>query len=338
MGWRTLGAVAAAVVATVATATPASAATPHWVVSALPLPPGLEQGYVLASDGHGGYAGLMFADKGHDLVTWTDGKVTDHGLLPGSHFGFVWGESSDGTVLVAAAEDSGEMKLYTVDATGYHAVSTGQYTDIQRAVMGPRGDIAVQAGNPAEPQSSVVLYSSPLGQPGLRPLAGALPDSSPTAIDYDGTVLFSNDTSSYLLRDGVVRRLTTPPGYENPYGMTIRHGVVVGEVGPIGLPGPQAMMWSAPGYVGTPLDHGAVARDVNASGLIAGAELEPRVPAGPAAVWQGTTFLTELPLLDGTSKASARFVDDDGTVAGWSSEGSVDDGGRPVVWRLESGV
>ena len=92
------------------------------------------------------------------------------------------------------------------------------------------------------------------------------------------------------------------------------------------------------GYVATPVDHGAEAYDVNASGLIAGAEFEPRVPAGPAAVWQGTTFLTELPLLDGTTKASARFVDDDGAIAGWSSEGSVGDGGRPVVWRLESGV
>lgn len=340
MGWRTLGAVAAAVLSVTATATPASAAaTPHWTVTALPMPPGQQEGYVMAADGHGGYAGLLFEDKGHDLVTWQDGKVTDHGLLPGSHFGSVFGESGADTVLVGVVDGTGAYQLYTVDATGYHAVSTGLYTNIRSAAIGPRGDIAVQATNPAGPQSSsVVVYWSPLGPAGPRPLPGALPNSTVTAIDSDGTVLLNDDTGPYLVRSGAARRLTVPAGYVRPAVSSIRHGVVVGSAVPTVGPGPSAMMWTAPGYVGVPLDHGAVAYDVNTSGLIAGAEVEANVPEGPAAVWQGTSFLTELPLLDGTTKARARFVDEDGTVAGWSSAGSVGDGGRPVVWRLESGM
>ncbi|GAA3434765.1 hypothetical protein [Kutzneria kofuensis] len=338
MGWRTLGVMAATLLAVTATATPALADAPHWQVSALPLPPGLEDvtGYVMAADGHGGYAGLLFADKGHDLVTWKDGKVTDHGLLPESHFGYVYGESRDDTVLVGVSTETSETHLYTVDATGYHAVSTGRYTDVRSAAIGPRGDMAVEAVDPAEPQSTVALYWSPFGQAGPRPLPGALPNSTPTAIDDDGTVLLADGTGPYLVRNGATRRLTVPSEYERPWANNIRHGVVVGGAVPTALPGPQAMVWTAPGYVATPLDHGAVACDVNASGLIAGAEFEPRVPEGPAAVWQGTTFLTELPLLDGTTKASARFIDDDGTIAGWSSAGSVGDGGRPVVWGLVS--
>jgi uncharacterized membrane protein len=340
MGWRTLGVVAAAVLSVTATAAPAMAAdTPHWQVSALPMPPGMEDltAYVMAADGDGGYAGLVFADKGHDLVTWKDGRVTDHGLLPESGFGYVFGESRDGTVLVGVSTETSETHLYTVDATGYHAVSTGQYTDVRRAAIGPRGDIAVEATDPAGPQSStVVLYWSPLGQAGPRPLPGALPNSYVVAVDDDGTVLLQDDTGPYLVRNGTARRLAIPSGYERPWVENIRHGVVVGGAVPIDLPGPSAMVWTAPGYVATPLDHGAVARDVNASGLIAGAEFELRVPEGPAAVWQGTTFLTELPLLDGTRKATARFIDDDGTIAGWSTAGAVDDGGRPVVWRLVS--
>ncbi|MFI9383597.1 hypothetical protein [Kutzneria sp. NPDC052558] len=341
MGWKTLGAVAAAVIATVATATPALADTPHWEVSALPLPAELENapGYVLASDRHGGYAAIMFADKGHDLVTWKNGKVTDHGLLPESGFGFVFGESDNGTVLLGASTETSETHLYTADATGYHPVSLGQYKGVLSAAIGPRGDIAVQVADPAGPvSSSVVLYWSPLGPVGPRPLPGALPNSTVTAIDEDGTVLLADDAGPYLVRAGASRRLAIPSGYERPWARTIRHGVVVGGAVPTELPGPQAMVWTAPGYAAALLDHGASANDVNTSGLIAGAEFELAVPAGPAAVWQGTTFLTELPVLDGTRKASARFVDEDGTVAGWSSPGDVDDGGRPVVWRLVSSV
>ncbi|EWM11519.1 MULTISPECIES: hypothetical protein [unclassified Kutzneria] len=331
MGWKTLGVAAAVVVATVATATPALAGTPHWEVSALPLPPGVSPGYLEASDGHGGYAGMMFTPDRFTLVTWKDGRPTDHGMPPGADFGQVVGESNSGTVLIIADAGDGAAKLFTLDGSGYHQVVTGRYTDIRRAAMGPRGDIAVQAVDPLGQQSStVVLYWSPLGQAGLRPLAGAPANSTPAAIDYDGTVLVNkDDTTPYVVRNGVARPLSAP-GHTYVWATTIRHGVVVGGAES------QALMWTGPDYVATPLDHGMSTWDVNASGLIVGEEYEPSVQNGPAAVWQGTTFLTELPLLPGTTKARARFVDDDGTIAGWSSEGSVGDGGQPVVWRLVS--
>lgn len=337
MGWKTLGVAAAVVVATVATATPALAGTPHWEVSALPLPPGLTQGSMGGSDGHGGYAGMMLKPDSFTLVTWKDGRATDHGMPPGVSFGSVAGESSGGQVLVYGLLDAGGTKLYMLDGTGYHEVVTGRYTRIQSAVMGPRGDIAVKALDPAGQQSSsVVLYWSPLGQAGLRPLAGAPADSTPASIDYDGTVLLGDDTASYLVHNGTARRLTTPAGFGPSSGATVRHGVVVGTAVLTDQPGAMAMMWSGPDYVGTPLENSGSAHDVNASGRIAGAVYAPNVQDGPAGVWQGTKFLTELPPLPGTKLATARFVDDDGAIAGWSSEGAVDEGGQPVVWRLVS--
>lgn len=332
MGWRTLGVVAATALAAATAATPAVADTQHWVVSALPTPPGLSQGYVTASDGHGGYAGLMETATGYSVVTWSNGRAVDHGTPAGEDFPSVLGESSNGTVLVAAGSaTTTEVKLYTLDATGYHPVSTGLYTDVQTATIGPRGDMAVLAGNPAEPQSTVVLYWSPFGPAGPRPLAGALRNSSPLGIDDDGTVLLTDDTSPYLVRDGVARRLTVPANYKYPAAHAIRNGIVVGSAVPTDAPGPVGMVWTS--SVATPLEKGAEAYGVNANGRVAGAEFQLAVPAGPAAVWQGTVFQAELPLLAGTTKATARLVDADGTIAGWASDHPLDEGGRPVVWR-----
>jgi hypothetical protein len=112
---------------------------------------------------------------------------------------------------------------------------------------------------------------------------------------------------------------------------------LVGSAGPIGGAGANGVVWTPFSTGGAVLEKSAVAWTVNASGLIAGAEFEARVPAGLAAVWQGTAFQAELSLLAGTAKATARLVDVDGTIAGWAGDGPLDEGGRPVVWRLTTG-
>ncbi len=334
MRWKALGILAAVALAAVAGAAPAMAVgSLHWQASPLPLPAGMPNatGYVWGHDGHGGYVGALNTAKGNVVVTWKDGRVTEHANPGGADTVTVFGESANDTVLAMVGG-----KLFTLDATGYHEVSTGLYTHIYSAIIGPHGQIGAYAQDPAEPQSTVALYSSPTGQAGLRPLPGALPNSEPRAIDDDGSVLMNQLNGLYVLRSGVVHQLTLPAGTHWPTGGAIKNGVVVGEVTPMDGSPRQSMMWTPPNYAPTALDHGGVAYDVNVKGVIAGAEYSTQGPEGPAAVWQGSQFQAELPLLPGTTAASARYVDDDGTVAGWASAGSPADAGQPAVWRLES--
>jgi hypothetical protein len=51
-------------------------------------------------------------------------------------------------------------------------------------------------------------------------------------------------------------------------------------------------------------------------------------------VWLGGRELGRLPAPDGLPTIGGRFVGEDGTIAGVASDRSLDEGGRPVVWRL----
>ncbi|HTI20899.1 MAG TPA: hypothetical protein VL652_07895 [Kutzneria sp.] len=330
MGWRTLGVVAAAALVAAAAVTPATAARmPHWQVTLLPLPADSPntRGYLLGADGHSGYAGLLVTDQGYTVTTWNDGKVVVHGGPNGDNYPNVYGESRDDTVLVSSQGAS-----FTLDRAGaFHPVSTGSFTNVFASVIGPCGDLAGTATDPADPSKTVMLYwPSPSAEPSV--LAAALPGSRPQAIDDDGTVLFNHADGPYLLRDGVVRKLTLPAGYGYSDAWSIRHGVVAGDAAPLDRPGATGVLWRSPDSPQLPAKSATIVA-ATSYGTSVGTEYVPNSIHGPLVVWLGTIELGRLPAPDGLPNLGARFIAEDGSVAGAASDRPLDEGGRPAVWR-----
>lgn len=322
MGWKILATVAVLSAASTATA---AAATPHWQVSALPLPAGLEgsSSTVVAHDGHGGYTATVGAPQGEVIVTWRDGEPTEHDLPAGQQYLRVWGESRDDTLLLGTLDH----QLLTLDDSGYHPVSTAQFTMVEWAVLGPHGDILVMAD--AADGSTSVQHST-LADPGAwQPLAGVTPGSEPIAVDDDGAVLVNDPDGSYVLRDGVVQRLTAPegPAAYPPSGGSIKHGVVVGTGFPTQQGATQALKWTAPGTAPQVLDRGVGATDVNSHGVVVGTDANE----APLA-WVHGTAATDLPLPAGKTVGIPVFIDDDGTIVG-NVTAPLEGLNHAVVWR-----
>ncbi|HEY0494344.1 MAG TPA: hypothetical protein VGD48_01300 [Kutzneria sp.] len=332
MGWRTLGVAAVAVLAATAAVTPAAAAeTPHWQATLLPLPADSPntKGYLFGADGHGGYAGMLMTATGLAVTTWNNGQVVEHGGPNGDDFPFVHGESRDDTVLVSSSQGS----TFTLDRAGvYHPVPTGSFTNVFASVIGPRGDLAGTATDPADPSKTVVLYWPSSRQEPLVQ-AAALPNSTPQAIDDDATVLLNHADGAYLLRKGVVRKLAVPTGYGHSDAFSIRRGVVAGDAAAADGTAGSGLLWRSPDSP-QPLENSAFALNANSHGLSVGEEYVSNAIHGPVAVWLGGRELGRLPAPDGLPTIGGRFVGEDGTIAGVASDRSLDEGGRPVVWRL----
>ena len=160
----------------------------------------------------------------------------------------------------------------------------------------------------------------------------ALPNSTPQAIDDDGTVLVNHADGAYLLREDVVRKLAVPAGYGHSDAFSIRHGVVAGDAATADGTAGAGILWRSPDSPQL-LENAAYAFNANSHGLSVGEEHDPNAFHGPVAVWQDGQELGRLPAPDGLPTIGGRFVAEDGTIVGVASEHSLDEGGRPVVWR-----
>jgi hypothetical protein len=325
MGWKTLGVLAVVVLSAAATTTTAAAATPQWHVTELPMPAGLDGAWsdLVAHDGHGGYTALVGAPSGEEIVTWTAGKPTEHGHPAGKQLIRVWGEGRDDALLVGTYDN----KLFTMDGSGFHAVPTDQFSFVEWAAVGPHGDILIMAD--AADGSTSVQHST-LADPGTwQPLPGVTPNSEPIAIDDDGAVLINDSLGSYVLRGGVVQRLSAPgPAAYAPNAVSLKHGVAVGEGWPTADGDTQALEWAAPGYTAQVLGGGVAANDSDAHGLVVGiaSGLSP-------VVWRHGGPVAALPLPAGTDAGTPKFVDDDGTVIGQVYPVQPGGSAYPVTWR-----
>jgi hypothetical protein len=329
MGWKTLGVVAvlSALASTALTsAGPAAAATPHWRASTLPMPAGMEKAgpRLAAHDGHGGYTAIVGSPKGPEIITWQDGRPTEHGQPAGKELVRVWGESRDDVLLVGTYDN----KLFTMDNTGFHPVSTTRFSFVEWAAVGPHGDILIMAD--AADGSTSVQHSTLADPTTWQPVAGVTPGSQPVAVDDDGSMLMADPSGSYVLHDGVVHRLAAPAptdAYQLD-GMSIKHGVVVGFGWPTPDGARQPLEWSAPSYAPKVLDGSGGANDVNAHGLVVGLTTD-----GLPVAWPHGGAATQLPLPTGIADATPMFVDDDGAIVG-DGRGPLNSGvEQVVVWR-----
>lgn len=329
---RVVAVAAAAAMTTVLGVAPAEA-VPGWHATLLPLPEGHPNatGYLTGTDGKGGYAGAFAIGDTMQVVTWKDGKPTIRGLPAGFTSANVFDQNNSGVVLLNAWDvRTGESRIFTLDDRGFHQVPLPMgYSAGSSQAINDRGDILGFVWSETSTRSETVVWPVLGVGPMIVPLAEG---ESAKDLDDDGAVLVNAGGSSYLWRNGEVRKLEVPSGHARVYGQAVRKGAVAGFATPRGLEERKGFVWAAPG---TPqeLPEAAVGEWINASGLIGGRLPLPQTSDGPPAAWQGTKFLGKLPLPDGFARAKVNAVGDDGAIVGVVTNGWPDDGGSPVVWR-----
>ncbi|EOD67388.1 hypothetical protein [Amycolatopsis vancoresmycina] len=332
--WARSGALAAVAIAAAALATgPAQAATGRlgWQATLLPLPAGADpagHGYLDASDGHGEYTGSFIVDGKLQVISWRGGQPTLRGVPAGYEWARVVGEDTAGRIYGEALDyDTGADRTFTLDATGFHlwAPPPG-YGDFGIRAVNRHGDAlgTLPTGNPV----TYVPAVWPAGAAAPTVLAYPAGADYLTDIDDDGTVLFNGFQRDIVWKNGVSRPLADIPGFSNPHGSAIRNGVVVGFASNANAE--QAIRWTTP-ETPAALPGGGYAIDLNVGGLTAG---QTSGPGYKPIVWRGTTPGGELKQPGTYTGYLASHVTDDGVFTGWASNGPIDEGGVPVIWRF----
>ncbi|WP_233226014.1 hypothetical protein [Amycolatopsis sp. CA-126428] len=335
--WARSGVLATVAIAVAALAAgPAQAATGRlgWQATLLPLPAGADpagRGFLNASDGRGEYAGSFIVGDKLQVVSWRGGKPVLRGTPAGFEWARVVGEDRAGRIYGEALDyDTDVNRTFTLDATGFHlwAPPPG-YGDFGLRAVNRHGDAlgTLPTGTPA----TYVPAVWPAGAAAPRVLAYPAGADSVTDIDDDGAILFGGFDRDIVLKDGVSRPLADIAGFSNPHGSAIRHGVVVGFASNGNAT--QAIRWTTP-ETPVALTGGDYAGDLNARGLTVGEAPIPGSFHGKPTAWRGTTPAGELQQPGTYQGYQAGHASDDGTFAGWASNGPLDEGGVPVIWRF----
>jgi hypothetical protein len=305
-----------------------------WRPTVLPLPSGGSSGFLTGSNGKGEYTGTFTISGVQTVVSWRNGQPVVRGVPSGYEAALAEDENPAG-VVVGTAHDYDTMisRAYTLDATGFHVkdVPAG-YDSVYGVAINTRGDVLGRARrfSGGTESDAAVLWRAEGSAPVI------IPSTQDTYyardLDEDGAILFDSGNSSALWKDGVVRHLSPSPASQ-AWGYAIRNGVVVGTRIWGGVE--QAVRWASPDAAAVGLTGGGRALSVNLGGLTTGLVPNPSGPVivGNAIVWRATAP-GEVRAPSGYSTFEASVAADDGSLAGFATNGSRDSGGVPVVWRL----
>ncbi|SEB33750.1 hypothetical protein SAMN04489727_0831 [Amycolatopsis tolypomycina] len=334
--WARSGVLATVAIAVAAlAAVPAQAAQLSWQPAVLPLPAGADpagHGFLKASNGRGEYTGSFIVDGKLQVVSWRGGKPVLRGVPDGFEWAMAEDENGAGTVVGTAIDyDTGAFRSFVLDATGFHLRETpAGYREAQTTAVNARGDVLGQVFGEDPARNGAIVWPADGGAPVIIPATHQY--EIPLNIDDDGTVLFSSYESGLLWKDGSYRELTAP-GFRYTSGSAIRNGVVVGSASDGTVAGSRAMRWNSAG-VATVLPGGDAAYALNRAGLTYGTAPVPGSFRGTPTTWFGTTPSGDLRQPGSYPSYQASQVTDNGTFAGIASNGPLDEGGVPVVWRL----
>ncbi|MBE8522854.1 hypothetical protein ILP97_36110 [Amycolatopsis sp. H6(2020)] len=314
---------------------PAQAARLSWRPAVLPLPAGADpagHGYLTGSNGRGEYTGSFNVGGKLQVVSWRGGKPVLRGVPDGFEWAMAEDENGAGTVVGTAIDyDGGGVRSFVLDAAGFHLRETpAGYKEAQTTAVNARGDVLGQVFHEDPARDGAIVWPADGSAPVIIPATHQY--EIPLDIDDDGTVLFSSFESGLLWKGGTYRALTAP-GFQYTSGSAIRNGVVVGSASDGTVAGSRAMRWNSAG-VPTVLPGGDAAYALNRAGLTAGTAPVPGSFRGKPVTWFDTTPSGELRQPGSYSSYQASQVTDDGTFVGVASNGPLDEGGVPVVWRL----
>ncbi|WP_318305840.1 hypothetical protein [Amycolatopsis solani] len=330
--WARFAAPVVAAVSVVALAQPAGALAIRipWRPTVLPLPSGGGSGFLTGSNGKGEYTGTFTVNSVQQVVSWRSGQPVVRGLPGGYERADAVDENASGVVVGTAYDyETKANRVFVLDSTGFHVKENPPtWENLYAVAVNARGDVLARA-NRTGPYAATVLWPADGSAPTI------IPSGNDTYyardLDDDGTILFDSGATSALWKNGVIRQLSPSPAAWAE-ALAIRNGVVVGKRSWGGVE--QAARWSTPDST-TGLEGGASAISVNQVGLTAGLLPNPSSSAWPgnATAWRGTVP-GEVQRPGTYTQFQARLAADDGSLAGFATNGSVDAGGVPVVWHL----
>ncbi|WP_372672066.1 hypothetical protein [Amycolatopsis kentuckyensis] len=333
--WLRAGVLATVAIAVTALGVPAQAQAGRlsWKPTLLPLADGPNSlGYLTGSDGHGEYTGSFQVAGKFQVVSWRGGKPVLRGVPEGYEWAMAEDENSAGTIVGTATDyDTSVTRAFVLDSSGFHLRETpAGYKETQSRAVNSRGDVLGQVFHEDPAQDGAIVWPADGSAPVIIPMTHEF--EFPMDIDEDGTVLFSVYGGTLLWKNGSYRQLTAP-GFAYANGYAIRNGVVVGSASDGTVEGSRAARWDPAGAM-TPLPGGDGAYALNRAGLTAGTAPVPGSFRGKPIAWRGSTPGGELKQPGTYANFQARLVSDDGTFAGTASNGPLDEGGVPVVWRF----
>jgi hypothetical protein len=298
----------------------AAASTCTWHVSKVPTPAGYDERHteVRGTDSHGNYVGIVLSttSDAFRVVLWTDGQPRFVDLFDDFTYPQVADENSAGDVLVSGHQnstgDTGAFRYASGTDTLTHLPSPAGYETDYAVAINEHNDV-LAVGHSVKDGHAVSLLWSSLA---VGPVVIDSPYGQGIDLDDDGTVLLYDGHSNpaHLWRHG---QTTALPGNAPLLFDGMRAGKVIGTQIQT-WPESQSLLWNDRSVAPRPLDQGGLAQAINVHGLVAG---KRDTLVGPAAVWQDTTYLGDLPLPDGArSVPDISLIGDDDTIFGRASD------------------
>ncbi|GAA3662068.1 hypothetical protein GCM10022267_55370 [Lentzea roselyniae] len=307
---RALVTVVATTVVTALLAPVASAAADcTWQRESLPILDGMSWSNIRITgvDGQGNVSGF-YSPGGDDrvLARWTTSGVEIVPKPEGvAKFVTRTGNASGVVGAIADRSDGTSVAMTHTPGSGYRELPTpAGYRVWGVEDINNRGDVVGRVNPTGSHEWGAVLWRADGSAPEVIMPAGAR-SVTPVALGEDGTVLIDSMDGNFLWRNGALTQLPEVHYSLNPRGLT-RDGVIFSSY-------EESWKWTeATGAVEKFAVNGYV-EAVNDSGLAVGYLDDGNYTP---VLWQGTEFVTRLPLSAGTYGSAGDAVSDSGFAAG----------------------
>lgn len=295
-----------------------AAADCTWQREALPIQDGMSWSNlrVTGVDARGDVSGF-YSPGGEDrvLARWSSAGM-EIVPKPDGVTKFVPSTGNDAGVVLGGAyhEDGSYVATTHTPGAGYRALPAPAGAKVWLVEdINNRGDVIARATPDGTSDWAAVLWRADGSAPEvIRPAEAR--SITPIALGEDGTVLLDSYDGVFLWRNGVLTKLPAVDYTLRPRGLS-RDGVIFSSYH-------ESWKWTeATGAVEKFSVNGYV-ETVNADGLAVGYLDDGNYTP---AVWQGTTFVAQLPLSSNTYGSSADAVSGTGVVAGFNVQ-------KPARW------
>jgi hypothetical protein len=297
-----------------------------WQMRVLPVPAGVSQNEVTATDHAGGYSGRGYFSDGWHVVYWKNGQVIDYGRT-GYGNDRVVGQNRGGTI--AALSSAG---LWQERAISFR-IRNGQREMLPALPGAENTSRALGIAENDDVYGNNVVWQGdryvsvavrwPADRPNVVERVG-LPDGMRIVdVDHDATLLVGPENVypwPHLWRNGQLTRLPEPPNTQHGYGRAITDGLVAGSLR-VGSASNRPAYWDRAGQPHL-LSQSAVAIQINRNGLLVAEQ-----SATPHQIWRFGSLEGQI-----TNATAINTIGDDDTIGGTTLGSSSH---VATVWRCQ---